>query len=246
MRCRLIVALAVAYVVALIAFAPARLVDAALDRATGGRLRLSAPGGVLWAGRGHLELRDPQVQGAVVRPVEWRLKPAALREGRIGFEVRAQGAPQPFTVAFSWGRLEVSAARLTLPAEALGLALPQLGALELTGTVSLDVPSAVWENGELTAGAAVRWRSAGSALSRISPLGSYELRLDCARSIARVALSTIEGALELTGSGAWTLGERPRLRASARVAPPYRPQLEPLLRLMGAEREPGRFELELK
>ena len=242
----LIAGVAGAYAAALIAFAPAIIVDVGLDRATGGRLRLAAPAGSLWAGRGHLELLDPDVSSGIGRPVEWRLAPGSLRHGGIGFEVLAGGVERPFSVIFSWRRFEISAARMSLPAGALGVALPQLAPLELTGNLLLDVPSAVWEDGQLNGGAAVRWSSAGSALSAISPLGSYELKLECSHSIARLALSTIESALELSGSGAWTVGHRPQLRASARVQPAHRPQLAPLLRLVGVEREPGRFELELK
>ena len=245
-RGKLVTGAVAAYIAGLVAFAPATLVDAALDRTTGGRLRLTAPGGSLWAGRGQLELRAPDTRLAVGTPVEWRLKPASLLDSAIGFDVRARDAAQPFAVTLSWRRVELAGARMSLPAASLGLALPTLAPLELTGSVSLDVASAVWANGELNGGAAVRWTSAGSALSKISPLGSYELRLECARSIARLALSTIDGTLHLSGAGAWTLGQRPQLRASARVPPSHRPQLSPLLALVGVEREPGRFELELK
>ena len=243
---KLVAGVAAAYVAALIAFAPARLVDAALDQASGSRLRVTALGGSLWAGQGRLELRAPDTRVAVGKPIEWRFKPASLLDGAAGFEVTSPDAARPFSVTLSWRRIELANARMSLPAASLGLALPTLAPLELTGSVLLDVASAVWANGELNGGAAVRWSSAGSALSQISPLGTYELRLECARSIARLALSTIEGSLHLSGAGAWTLGERPQLRASARVAPSHRPQLSPLLALVGVEREPGRFELELK
>ena len=177
-RWSLAVAVAGAYAGALLALAPASLVDLGLDRATNGRLRLASR--PVRCGRVvDSSSCATRAGGAVGRPVEWRLKPGGLRDGGIDFEVRARGSDAPFSVILSWRRFELTAARMSLPARALGLALPQLAPLELTGSVSLDVPAVVWEKGELNGGVALERR--GLCLSTIAPLGNYELKFECSR-----------------------------------------------------------------
>jgi len=93
---------------------------------------------------------------------------------------------------------------------------------------------------------ALQWRAAGSAFSPVSPLGSYELRLDGQGKAGLAALSTSQGPLQLDGSGSWTTGRNPEFQVTARVPPPYREQLSPLLRLISVQRDEGTFDLQLK
>ena len=95
-------------------------------------------------------------------------------------------------------------------------------------------------------GATLQWRGAGSALTPVAPLGDYELRLDGSGTAVRASLRTLVGPLRLEGSGSWTPGASPAFLGTARVAPEFRVQLEPLLRLIAVERGDGSFELQLK
>jgi len=49
---------AAALIGALIVLAPATLIDARLERASDGRLRLAEASGTLWSGAGQIEMRD--------------------------------------------------------------------------------------------------------------------------------------------------------------------------------------------
>lgn len=58
-------------------------------------------------------------------------------------------------------------------------------------------------------------------------------------------LRTLDGVLQLDGSGTWANGAMPAFKATARVAPLQREQLEPLLRMIAVERGAGNYELRL-
>jgi hypothetical protein len=93
----------------------------------------------------------------------------------------------------------------------------------------------------------VVWRAASSAHSRVAPLGDYELRVAPAGSGGTsMQLRTLGGPLHIEGTGAWPRGSRPAFNATARVAPQYREQIEPMLRMIARDRGAGNFELVLQ
>ena len=94
--------------------------------------------------------------------------------------------------------------------------------------------------------ATLQWRGAGSAFTRVSPLGDYELRFEGEGAAVRASLRTLQGPLQLDGQGSWTSGGNPAFLGTARVPPQQRQQLAPLLRMIAVERGEGSFELQLK
>ena len=91
----------------------------------------------------------------------------------------------------------------------------------------------------------MEWRSAGSALTPVSPLGDYELRLDGGSGGLSASLRTLKGPLYLEGKGLPANNGPPTFSATARVDPQLLPQLAPFLRLIAIERGEGVFELQL-
>ena len=134
---------------------------------------------------------------------------------------------------------------ISLPATVLGLGVPKLAPLGLTGDVLIHVTSLSIARNRMEGNATVHWRAAGSSLTPVSPLGDYELRLDGEGMTVHAFLRTIEGPLQLEGKGSWTQGDSPAFLAMARVPPQHQQQLAPLLRLIAVERSEGRFELQL-
>jgi hypothetical protein len=59
-------------------------------------------------------------------------------------------------------------------------------------------------------------------------------------------LRTLQGPLQLDGSGSWTNGRNPEFRATVRVPPQYQQQLTSLPRLISLQRDQGSFDLQLK
>ena len=234
-----------AYALALLATAPATLADAALRNASEGGLRLVEARGTLWSGSGLVEVRDAAGQAGVARDFSWRVLPESLLRGRLVCEVRPERASAPFPVTLSFTRVELSNADIQLPAAVLGLGIPRLAPLGLTGDVLVHVASLSVARDAMAGNATLKWRAAGSSLTTVSPLGDYEVRLAAQGRTVSAILRTIEGPLRLDGKGSWTHGARPAFVGMAAVPPQHRRQLAPLLRLIAVERGEGQFELRL-
>ena len=232
-----------AYVAALVAFAPATLIDARLQRMGEGTLRLAEARGSLWSGAGWIEVRDAHGRAGIARRLSWRVQPVSLLRGRLVADVELDQADKRFPVAISLSRLEVGAVHVRLPAAALSLGMPRLAALRLTGDVLVDISQLSLEPGRVQGAATLQWRAAGSALTPVSPLGDYEVRFSAAGPAVHAALRTLVGPLQLDGKGTWSHGARPKFAATARVPAAQQEQLAPLLRLIAVERGAGRFEI---
>ncbi len=232
-----------AYAAALIALAPATLIDARLERASGGRLRLAEAQGSLWSGAGWIEIRNADGRSGVAKRLAWRVLPESLLRARLVAEVALDQAARPFPLTLSFSGVEIADASIHLPAAALGLGMSRLAPLRLSGDVLLVIPRLSLERGGMAGDATLQWRAAGSALTPISPLGDYEVRFKAVGPTVHAALSTLEGPLQLDGKGTWSNGAPPSFLVTARVAVRHQEQLAPLLALIAVERGAGRFEL---
>lgn len=233
-----------AYALFLVVLAPAALLDLGLRHATDGRLRLAQAHGALWSGAGLLEVRDASGH-AVGKDLSWSLQPRALWRGRLDFAVAVDRAAERFPLSLSMRGVELSDLDLSLPASAIGVAVPQMAPLSLRGEIVLHVAKFSLVDGILSADAVATWKGAGSALTAVAPLGSYELRFGSVAGALGATLRTLDGPLHLDGHGAWRGSSPPALSAMARVDPRYRPQLAPLLQLIAVERGDGDFVLQL-
>jgi general secretion pathway protein N len=234
------------YVLGLVATAPASLIDSGLQQATEGRLRLTDTRGTLWSGKGQLELRDRMQRTAVAMGLGWRVLPMYFLRGQLRGEVVLDQAAKPFPVTLTSSKVEVADADINLPAAALGLGEPKLAPLGLTGDVLVHVARLALGRDAVEGNATLQWRGAGSAFTRVSPLGDYELRFVGEGKTVRVSLRTLQGPLQLNGQGSWTSGGKPAFLGTALIAPEQRQQLAPLMRMIAVERGEGNFELQLK
>ena len=243
---RLLAAGLAVYAVAVIATAPATMVDAILRDASAGRMRLAEARGTLWAGTGQIELLDAGRKTGIARHLGWHFQPAWLLRGRLVCAVELGTGAQRFAVMIFPNRIELAAAEISLPATILGVAVPELAPLGLGGDLRVHVTGLVIRRGRLQANATVQWRAASSAHAPVSPLGDYELRFENSGTAVKADLRTLEGPLQLDGSGSWANSASPAFKATAHVLPPHRERLEPFLRMIAIERGAGNFELQLK
>jgi hypothetical protein len=169
--------------------------------------------------------------------------PASLLGGRLVTEIELDSSARRFPIVLSLSRLDIADADISLPAAALGLGVPRLAPFRLTGDVRLNIPHLSVERGRMDGDATLRWRAAGSALTRIAPLGDYEVRFKAAGAAVQAVLRTLEGPLQLDGKASWSHGTAPSFLATASVPPQHQDQLSPLFRLVAIERGAGLFEL---
>lgn len=236
----------VAFTAGLLIHLPATLLDAPLLRATGGVARLAEARGTIWSGTGHMELRERNLRSSYALPLTWRFQPLSLLRGQLGFRVELGTESPPVPLTLGWSGLSLSDTRVLLPAAILGLAVPQLSPLELRGDLALHI-SHVRIAGTQTIGeASLDWRSAGSALTTVYPLGDYQWDIRSDSSGFNVTMRTQKGPLQLEGRGSWSSGSRPVFQGQARAPESLQPRLAPLLRLFAIERGAGNFEIRIQ
>ena len=229
--------------VAATVLAPATLIDARLERASHGRLRLAEARGSVWSGAGWIEAREAQGRANVAKRVAWRVLPWPLLRGLLMAEVEIGAAAKPFVATMTPAGIDIADFRASVPAAVLGVVLPELAPLRLSGEVLLDIPRLSIRQRELRGAATLEWRSAGSALTPASPLGGYEVRLEAEGAGVHAVLRTLKGPLELEGEGTWSNGGAPSYLVTARVPAQERERLAPLFRLIAVQRGEGIFEL---
>ncbi len=228
-----------------LAFFPAAWLGPIVERQTGGRLTLGDAQGTLW--RGSAFIGGAPGAGGAVTPLlpgrfVWRLSPLVLL-GSVSLQLENPLAlSQPVRVNGSWSQWQVSPAELMLPAEGLaGLGAP-LNTLAPSGVMRLS-----WSTLELVRqqqAVAINGRTVlvmndmGSRMSPVKPLGSYELAMDWQGQQAKLNLTTVRGALLLSGNGSLDRG-RLQFSGQAAAATGYEETLGNLLNLLGQRRMVG-------
>lgn len=221
-------------------FAPAAWLAAGVSRASAGQLQLADARGSVWRGSGQLILTGGASSvDATVLPdrVQWTLWPTL--SGLRG-DVLAQccsASPTRLGVSLRWGgaQLSINALKVNLPAELLvGLGTPW-NTLNPQGKLALEADDMTveWANGRalLTGNATLNMTDVSSRLSTLKPLGDYRLSLTGGESPS-VQLQTLQGALQLSGSGQW-VGARMRFTGEASAAPDREAALANLLNIIG-------------
>lgn len=233
-----------AYVLFLVVLAPATLLDAGLQRATDGKLRLAQAQGSLWSGNGVLEVRDQSGKRGVGKDLSWTWEPRALLHGRLGLQVNLDHAAHPFPIHVSAHGIELSHVDFSLPASVLGVAVPRLAPLGLRGELAIHIAKFASMGEAFAVDGLVTWTDASSALTAVAPLGTYVLRVDSSAGGLSANLRTSSGPLHLDGSGSSRDGAPLEFSVNARVDARHRTQLVPLLRLIAIERGNGEFALQ--
>ncbi len=232
-------------VAAAMVFAPARWLAGPVASATSGRIVLADARGTLWRGSAQLILSGGAGSNdalALPTRVDWRLAP---RWNGVAGEVQAACCTaQPLTMRVRprWGglHLTIGNTQASLTAALLaGLGTPW-NTLQLDGDLRLSTEglSVEWVQGRLAiAGRAeLTAQRMSSRLSTLRPMGSYRITLQ-GGSPATLRLDTLDGALQLAGSGQW-IGSRLRFSGTATAAPESEAALSNLLNIIGRRSGP--------
>lgn len=227
-------------VLALLLFAPATWLAAGLDHASGGQVQLADARGTIWNGSAQLVLTGgagSKDASALPGRLDWQLRP---RWNGLAARVRAgccMDQPAAMRARWRFGGLDLDVAdnESRWPASvATGLGTPW-NTLQLDGELRLATQglSVEWIEGRpsVTGRAELLGLRLGSRLSTLKPMGSYRMTLQGGTSTT-LRLETLEGALQLSGSGQW-VGSRLRFQGEATAAPEREAALANLLNIIG-------------
>ena len=226
-------------------FFPASWLAPLVEQQTGGRLTLGDAQGTLW--RGSAFIGGAPGEGGSVTPLlpgrfSWHLSPLMLF-GQVSLDLaNPQAFSQAVHVEGSWSQWQLSPAELLLPAAGLsGLGAP-LNTLAPSGTMRLSWTTLALVREQNTVSVNGRtvltMSDMGSRMSSVKPLGSYQLVMDWHGAQAQLVLTTVRGALLLSGSGALDNG-RLRFAGQAEAANGYEETLGNMLNLLGQRRLVG-------
>ncbi len=234
---------------ALVAFAPAAWLAAAVNGATDERLLLADARGTVWRGSAVIVLTGgagSRDASALPGRLQWAL---GLDGAALGLRVRHACCIEgelPLRLSAGLGRLRIELPALPGPTRLLGqwpaAWLTGLGTpwntLQPSGTLALSsngfAAEAVQGRWTLSGRAELELRSLASSLSTLDVLGSYRLSLqgDERGEAAQLQLATTDGALQLSGSGQWA-ASRLRFNGQASAAPGSEATLNNLLNIIG-------------
>lgn len=230
---------------ALVFYAPARWLASALNQASAGQLQIVAVRGTVWTGSGRLLISGGagSLESALLPGiVDWSLRPGW---GALNLKLSADCCTTtPLRATLKIGlrgaALQLADGRSQWPADMLaGLGTPwntvqAEGSLELS-TQNLKVQ---WFAGRLAFDGRVELTALAmsSRLSTLKPMGSYRMTL-AGGSTPLLTLSTLEGSLQLSGSGSW-VGSRLRFNGEASALPEHEAALANLLNIIGRRNGP--------
>jgi general secretion pathway protein N len=225
---------------ALLVYAPARWLAAALAQASQGQVQLADPLGTIWDGSAQLVLsggKDSRDQSALPERLRWQLRTSF---NGVSADILAEccmAQPLQLRAAAHWGGAELTLAdgQSRWPAAWLsGLGAPW-NTLQPEGTLTLSTQGIAvdWNNGriQLAGRAQLEAIDIASRLSTLKPMGSYRLTL-AGGNPNTLQLETIKGSLQLTGSGQW-VGARLHFDGVATAAPDRIDALSNLLNIIG-------------
>ena len=235
-----------AYLLALAVLAPATLVDAQLQRASGGAVGLAQARGSLWSGAGRLELRDARGGLIAGREATWRVVGLAPLAARLDLDLVLEGGGRSILTSVAWGRIAVGSGSIDLPVGVFGAAYPMLGALGLTGDLRVDIVRLVVDRGRMSGAATARWTRAGSTHLGGQPFGEYALNFEGDGAAGRAGLTTVKGPVALEGSAVWSEAGAGAWRVRATVPVALRARIGPFLAMVATQRGDGVYEIELR
>jgi general secretion pathway protein N len=225
---------------------PATWIDALLQRETRGSFGMTGTSGSLWRGEGSLQALLPDGEAVTLAPVSWNVAAGELLALRLHVTLRSSQSGNPILdFSLAPGEARIHEAKLGVPASLLGVLSPTLRAAALSGQLIVQANDMRIGDGQAAGNAHVLWSSAGSELSRVRPLGSYQLDLNGQAGGLDFRLTTLGGDLNLSGSGRLQPGKAAVYQITAVPVEAKRQDLAPLLRMLGREVSPGTYQLSI-
>lgn len=193
-----------AYLLMLAALAPASLVSALVLQTGVPSISLLAPSGRLWNGQAEIWLHAGQAQQAVsLGTLAWHLQSGLSAQPRLQLRWNGQSAGliKLKLLDLTHFSVQVQQLKLSLPADTLGKLSPLLMPLGLQGHLYLECPDFALDGQGWHGTCKARLAQVQSSLTSIRPLGDYQLTLLADGQQATLAIDTLQGKLQLQGTG---------------------------------------------
>lgn len=231
----------IAYILFLVLFLPATWLAWGATRMSQGAVHIGTPTGTVWNGRGDLQMHGT-LGSQSIGDLHWRVNPLWLVLGRLHVSLRGLGAPDGTAqLQVARHRMQVEELHASLPVQLAGLVYAPAGFFAPTGHLQLNAPKLEIDAGGIHGSAEVLWRGAGGRFTGDTSLGDYRIEVDGRGETAALKLSTVNGRLELAGTGQWRVVGDGEIRFNGHaVAKSDAAQLEPLLTALGRDQGGGR------
>jgi len=210
-----------------------------------GSIRLDPIAGSLWHGNGRVVVYYPPTTPHDLGNVQWRINPLWLFAGKLQSNWRAE-SPEIHvntTLRLGAGGVTLLDTDAALPAQAAAAFYPAASLISPQGQLRIQIPKLTLDRNGITGGGDIQWQNAGSSLTTVQPLGNYRLEIAATGKTAALKLSTLQGALDLSGQGQWQI-QTGQILLTGNATPRERAgELEPLLQLIGADTGNGKRQL---
>ena len=251
-RLRIWIGLAAAsFIIGLIAFAPARLLEGVANRVLAPQVRVQIADGTIWSGRGVLLLSPGGSANDI--PFTWRFDPLALLRLRAGVALSADSAVLTGTVKVALGfrTIEIREANLRMDASLITAINSMAALLGPAGTLQIDTRTGesifFSYRGPPLINGNFKMRAGNVMLRAVAPrtFGSYDLDFALRDTAAEYQISQSSGPLKLDGGGSlkWNMPRQFTYRGIA-GAPADAPEVLAPLRSIGRPLADGRVQID--
>ena len=202
---------------------PGTLLDAGLDRATDGALRLADASGTVWDGQAVLMVRD--LASNSWQPwlaLEWSAEPASLLQGALSWRI-SSGGILAARIAFTATQAGIEDAKLQGPARFFLARIPNsLAHTGWSGDMALHSPAfrCTWKR-RCAGRAELRWTGAASSLLPGQAFGDYLLTVEGSPNALLLQLRTLRGEVQIRGDGRWPPGAPPTFNGTIQGDPSF-------------------------
>ena len=194
------------------------------------RVRLLDARGTVWQGSALLGISDGRETTLIPGRIEWTIDDIGPQ--RIAARVSHPWFTMPLAVSVDSTGMRIAKGTARLPAGVLAGAGAPFNTLRPGGVLEV-----AWSDTEIRGTALkgelqVDWRDAQSALSTVTPLGTYRLTVRGSGGVPAIDLRTLAGPLQMQGKGT-VEGSRIRFNGVATAEPSMLGALNGLLGLLG-------------
>ncbi|MEZ5659289.1 MAG: type II secretion system protein N [Burkholderiaceae bacterium] len=198
--------------------------------------------GTIWHGSARLvlvDIHDREAERVTLAGVaipgrmHWQVRLFPLLVGALRASVRLDGMSETIAIDGGLGELRIGRGSLNLPSVDLGRLGSPWNTVRPSGALAVRWEGLTLRPGVFDGRANIELRDMASALTPVRPLGSYRIGVAGEGDSAKLDIQTLQGPLNLEGSGVWTNKRGVQFTAQASADPEQRDRLRNLLGLLG-------------